>query len=235
MKNTILYIIFILLVQLGFAQKQRIKNLPGFESTKVMHFGFYLGVNNLGVDVKYKSSLLQNDTVYSALIRGQYGFNLGIVTDVHLGDGFDLRFVPALVFGQRDFEYSVKVKNNLLENQKRVVESTYLDFPISIKYKSERVNNGRFYLMGGFKPAFDMASLKKVDAKNTKVVRLNPWELSAHLGFGIDLYLEYFKFSPQIIFNYGLNNLLIQDGTAYTTLIDQIKARSFVVALTFEG
>lgn len=220
---------------LMFSQKQRIKNLPGFENTKVMHFGFYLGVNNLGVDVKYKSSLLQSDTIYSALVRGKYGFNLGIVTDVHLGDGFDLRFVPALVFGQRDFEYSAKTKNNVLESQKRLVESTYLDFPISLKYKSERVNNGRFYFLGGFKPAFDMASLKKVDAKNTKVVRLNPWELSAHVGFGVDLYLEYFKFSPQIIFNYGLNNLLIQDGTAYTTLIDQVKARSFVVAITFEG
>jgi len=220
---------------LMFSQKQRIKNLPGFENTKVMHFGFYLGVNNLGVDVKYKSSLLQSDTIYSALVRGKFGFNLGIVTDVHLGDGFDLRFVPALVFGQRDFEYSAKTKNNVLESQKRVVESTYLDFPISLKYKSERVNNGRFYFLGGFQPAFDMASLKKVDAKNTKVVRLNPWELSAHVGFGVDLYLEYFKFSPQIIFNYGLNNLLIQDGTAYTTLIDQVKARSFVVAITFEG
>jgi len=202
---------------------------------KVMHFGFYLGVNNLGVDVKYKSALLQSDTIYTALVRGQYGFNLGIVTDVHLGDGFDLRFVPALVFGQRDFEYTARVKNNVLENQKRVVESTYLDFPISLKYKSERVNNGRFYFLGGFKPAFDMASLKKVDSKNKKVVRLQPWELSCHVGFGVDLYLEYFKFSPQIIFNYGLNNLLIQDGTAYTSMIDQVKARSFVIALTFEG
>jgi hypothetical protein len=217
------------------AQKPRIRNLPGFESTKKMHFGFYLGVNNLGVDVKYKNTLLQNDTIYTALVRGQYGFNLGIVTDIHLGDGFDLRFVPALVFGQRDFEFTAKVKNNVIENQKRIVESTYLDFPISLKYKSERVNNGRFYVLGGFKPAFDMASLKKVDPKNTKVVRLNPWELSAHVGFGVDIYLEYFKFSPQIIFNYGINNLLIQDGTAYTTLIDQVKARSFVVALTFEG
>ena len=57
----------------------------------------------------------------------------------------------------------------------------------------------------------------------------------SHVGFGVDLYFEYFKFSPQVIFNYGLNNLLIQDGTAYTTLIDQVKARSFVVAITFEG
>ena len=116
----------IVLILLSFAlsvnaQKQRIKNLPGFENTKFMHFGFYLGVNNLGVDVKYKSALLQNDTIYTALVRGQYGFNLGIVTDLHIGDGFDLRFVPALVFGQRDFEYTARVKNNIIENQKRIV------------------------------------------------------------------------------------------------------------------
>lgn len=236
MKKHALYIALFLLCSIHlYAQKPRIKNLPGFENTKKMHFGFYLGVNNLGVDVKYKSSILQSDTVYTALVRGRYGFNLGIVTDVHIGDGFDLRFVPALVFGQRDFVYTVKNKNNILEEQTRMVESTYLDFPISLKYKSERVNNGRFFFLGGFKPAFDMASLKKVDPKKTSFVRLNPWELSAHVGFGVDIYLEYFKFSPQIIFNYGLNNLLIQDGTQFTTLIDEVRARSFVVALTFEG
>ena len=230
-----LHIVLLLFSFSAFAQQQRIKNLPGFENTKKIHFGFYLGVNNLGVDVKYKSALLQNDTIYTALVRGQYGFNLGIVADIHLGDGFDLRLVPALVFGQRDFEYQAKVKGNIIENQTRIVESTYLDFPISLKYKSERVNNGRFFFLGGFKPAFDMASLKKVDSKNTKVVRLQPWELSCHVGFGVDLYFEYFKLSPQIMFNYGRNNLLIQDGTAYTSLIDQVKARSFVIALTFEG
>ncbi len=218
-----------------FAQKHRPKNLAGFESTKLFHFGAYFAVNNLGVDVKYKSSLIQSDTIYSALVRGMYGFNLGIVSDLHIGDGFDLRFVPALVFGQRNFDYTLKVKNNVIESQTRIVESTYLDFPVSLKYKSERVNNGRFFVFGGFKPAFDMASMKKTTSKNTKVVRLNPWDLSYHLGFGIDLYFEYFKFSPQVTLNYGINNLLIQDGTAYTTLIDQILDRSFVISITFEG
>lgn len=217
------------------AQKQRPKNLPGFENTRKFHFGFYFGVNNLDVTMKYKSAFLGNDTLYTAMVQGQYGFNLGIITDLHLGDAFDLRFVPALVFGQRDFEYNVKLGNNTIESQKRMVESTFLDFPISFKYKSERVNNGRAFVMAGGKVAFDMASLKDVNKSNTKIIRLNPWDFSYHVGFGLDLYFEYFKFTPQITLNYGINNLLISDGTVYTSLIDNITSKCFVLSLCFEG
>lgn len=185
--------------------------------------------------MKYKSNFLADDTLYTALVQGKYGFNLGIVTDLHLGDAFDLRFVPALVFGQRDFEYKVLLSNNVIESQKRVVESTFLDFPLSFKYKSERVNNGRAFILGGGKVAFDMASLKDVNKSNTKVIRLNPWDLSYHVGFGIDLYFQYFKFTPQITLNYGINNLLIQDGTVYTKLIDSVTSKCFVLSLCFEG
>jgi len=227
-------LIFLLPLHLS-AQKPRPRNLPGFESTRPFHFGFYFGVNNLDVNIKYKPSLLTNDTIYSAQVQGQYGFNLGIVTDLHLGDGFDLRFVPALVFGQRDFEYNVMLNSKVLESQKRVVESTFLDFPVSIKYKSERVNNGRAFVMTGFKAAFDMASLKNVEKSNTKVIRLNPWDFSYHVGFGLDLYFEYFKFTPQIILNYGINNLMISDGTPYTNLIEYVTSKCFVLSLSFEG
>jgi hypothetical protein len=230
----VVFLIFVLPDDL-YAQKPRPKNLPGFESTKKIHFGFYFGVNNLDVNIKYKSNFLGNDTIYTARVQGQYGFNLGIITDLHLGDGFDLRFVPALVFGQRDFEYNVKLGNNTIETQRRMVESTFLDFPISLKYKSERVNNGRAFVMAGAKVAFDMASLKNVDKGNTKVIRLNPWDFSYHVGFGLDFYFEYFKFTPQITLNYGINNLLISDGTVYTSLIESINSKCFVLSLCFEG
>ena len=40
------------------------------------------------------------------------------------------------------------------------MESTLLDFPIYIKYKSERYNNFRSYVLFGIKYSLDIASQK---------------------------------------------------------------------------
>jgi hypothetical protein len=109
-----------------------------------------------------------------------------------------------------------------------------LDFPIYIKYKSERYNNFRAYVIGGLKYSMDIASKEKIDDKGQEIVKLKKHDLMAEIGFGLDFYLEYFKFSPQIKISYGLLNLLTKDKTVYTQSINRLTANGWMLSFTFE-
>ena len=77
--------------------------------------------------------------MYVLQSQKQNGFNLGIVSNLRLDKYFDLRFIPALVFGERHLSYSFNdTLTNTIINQKKKIESTLLDFPIYIKYKSSK-------------------------------------------------------------------------------------------------
>jgi hypothetical protein len=89
--------------------------------------------------------------------------------------------------------------------------------------------------MAGGDVAYDMVSQKNVTESDKSVIRLNRWDYSYMVGFGCEFFLEYFKFTPQLKWNFGLNNLLINDGTPFTNVIDQMKSRLFSISITFEG
>jgi hypothetical protein len=65
---------------------------------------------------------------------------------------------------------------------------------------------------------------------------LKPWTQNYELGFGVDLYLEYFKFSPSIRGVFGLNDELIRDNnpdSPWTGNIASMKSRGVFVNFTF--
>ena len=93
------------------------------------------------------------------------------------------------------------------------------------KYKSDRYNNFRTYLLGGIKYGMDIASQKDIDDEGQKLVKLKRNDLGIEIGFGMDFYLEYFKFSPQIKLNYGLLNLLSEDDTIYTKSLTSLTTK----------
>ena len=109
-----------------------------------------------------------------------------------------------------------------------------LDFPIHIKYKSARYNNFRAYLIGGIKYSLDIASQDKIDDEGKEIVKLKKNDLMGELGFGLDFYLEYFKFSPQIKISYGILNLLKKDQSVYTQSIKSLNTNGWMLSFTFE-
>ena len=232
--NKYLLIIIILLSPL-ISNGQRYKkpqNLVKYDFKKI-HFGFTLGVNALNFNVKKSNNSLNNDTLLSILAQNQKGFNLGIVSNLRLGRYTDLRFIPTLVFGERILDYGFNETNSLTTNSKRI-ESTLIDFPISLKYKSARYNNFRTYVICGVKYSLDIASQYKIDDEGQELVKLNNHDLMIEGGFGIDFYLQYFKFSPQIKLSHGLINILSKDKTVYTETINNLKTSGWILSFTFE-
>ena len=208
-------------------------NLPRYDFKK-MHFGFTLGINSLDFKIKNNPKIIYQDSLYVLHSNNQKGFNLGIVSNFRLGKYIDFRFVPALVFGERHLIYSFADSINNIEIEKKKVESTLLDFPIYIKYKSQRYNNFRSYVLFGIKYSLDIASQKDIINEDEVIIKLNPNDLMGEIGFGMDFYLEFFKFSPQIKISRGVVNLLDRDKTVYTKSIKNLYTNGWMLSFTFE-
>lgn len=237
MKKINKYLILIILIIITsnvFGQKfKKPQNLPRYDFQK-LHFGFTLGINSLNFNVKKNSDFLANDTLLQLFSRSQKGFNLGIVSNLRLGKYTDLRFVPALVFGERYISYGFLDTISSTNQSIKRIESTLIDFPFYIKYKSERYNNFRTYVLGGFKYSYDIASKDEIDDEGKQIVKLKKHDLMGEIGFGIDFYLEFFKFSPQIKIKYGILNLISNDNTLYTNSINRLSTNGWMLSFTFE-
>tara|TARA_B100000959_G_scaffold152742_1_gene160051 strand:- start:889 stop:1629 length:741 start_codon:yes stop_codon:yes gene_type:complete len=217
-----------------FAQKHpKLQNLPLYDKKKI-HFGFTMGINTMDFRIKPIANISDLDSLYVLESQNQKGFNLGIVSNLRLSKAFDLRFLPRLVFSERIIEYSFIDGNRKTYMETKPIESTFIDFPILIKYKSERYNNFRTYLLGGIKYGMDIASQKDIDDEGQKLVKLKKNDLGIEIGFGMDFYLEYFKFSPQIKLTYGILNLLSEDETVYTKSVSKLTTNSWMLSFTFE-
>ena len=235
MNYFIKYLLVVLLTIPSLANAQRHKkpqNLVRYDFKKI-HFGFSLGINALNFNIKKNDDFLANDSLLSMLSQDQKGFNLGIVSNLRLGKYTDLRFIPTLVFGERILNYQFTDQNNNSLKSKRI-ESTLIDFPISLKYKSARYNNFRTYVMCGVKYSLDIASQSTIDDEGQELVKLNNHDIMIEGGFGIDFYLQYFKFSPQIKISHGIINILSRDKTVYTQTINNLKTSGWMLSFTFE-
>ncbi|MFN4122371.1 MAG: porin family protein [Flavobacteriales bacterium] len=216
------------------AQKRKVYNLPNYDKQKI-HFGFILGLNWLDFTVNSVRDLRMLDTLMSVEATRAPGFTLGIVSNLHLGNMLDLRFLPSLSFGERSLDYTINnpARESIIFREKKV-ESTFLEFPLLLKYKSLRLNNGRAYLIGGFKYVIDLASQDRIDDNNENLLKLKRNDINYELGFGIDFYLPYFKFSPEIKVAYGLNNLIVRDNSIYTNSLESIRSKAIFISFTFE-
>ena len=228
-----LLLIVILPIQ-SLAQKHpKLQNLPRYDNKKI-HFGFTMGLNTMDFRIKPIENISDLDSLYVLEAQNQKGFNLGIVSNLRLGKAFDLRFLPRLVFSERIIEYSFIDRDRKIYTETKPIESTFIDFPLLVKYKSERYNNFRTYVLSGLKYGMDIASQKDIDDDGEKLVKLKKNDLGVEIGFGMDFYLEYFKFSSQIKLTYGILNLLSEDETVYTKSVNRLTTNSWMLSFTFE-
>lgn len=238
MKRIIAIAVSLLLV-LGTLSAQRreiIKNLPKYDR-QVVHFGFILGMNTMNFVIKQNPNLKAYDSVYVVQAKGESGFTLGIVSNLHMGNNLDLRFVPGLSFGTRNISYTLKTNlNGNTANTAFVkkVESTNLEFPLLLKFKSNRYGNMRAYVIGGGRYSLDLASQAKVADEGKKTIKLYRSDYMWEMGFGFDIYLEYFKLSPEIKVAYGFRDLLKREDHIFSQSVDALRSKSIFFSLTFE-
>jgi hypothetical protein len=168
-----------------------------------------------------------------------FGFVIGINGDYRLGRYFNLRFIPALSFGERYINYSIlgyeAGEETTLIDVKKNIGSVFIDFPVYVKYKAKRHNNMLAYLLAGGQYSLDIASnARKRDISGQTVVKLQKNDIYALVGVGFDFYNAWFKFGIELKMSYGLFDMLKRDNTIYTQGIDKINSKIFQLCFTFE-
>lgn len=212
--------------------KDPIINLENFQKSRV-YYGFYLGFNSFDFKIDYRT------VSPDVLVTKTTGFNVGIVADLKLQEYINLRFEPGLYYTKRDLSYPdsyFQSPPNPLDKL-REVNSTYIHFPLLLKFSSKRTGNIRPYLVGGISTTLNLSSnSKSKDDNYEQRFRVKPWTNSYELGFGIDLFSEYFIFSPSIRGVFGLSDELIRDNdpnSPWTGNIESLKSRAILINFTF--
>jgi hypothetical protein len=256
LKKLLLLFAGVFIGAVSFAQMPKVRNDPTHDD-KLLHFGFSLGINTMDFHIR-QSQTGVDSFIVADIAHLQPGFHVHAISNLRLAESFDLRFTPGISFGgERQIQYSeFRVANRLIDSADIpvIVESNFLEFPLIIKYKSKRLNNFRPYLIGGFNTRVDLAATKKTwgrSKKENNLVLVNPLDFYYELGFGMDFYLQYFKFAIELKYSVGITDVLRTrirksgaDGTYYVTpppedaiftdVIDRMNSRMFMISFHFE-
>lgn len=217
------------------AAQQGRKNLTAFD-TKKYHFGFAISGNRSDFNLALTPDYSFSDSLHSIINQPQAGFDLGLVASWDATKNLHVRFIPGLSFQDRSLEYTFK-EDGGTDLKVRRTESVYLNFPLLLKLRTDRVGNYAAYALVGAKFSRDMQSQEETNQQLASdfILRLESGNSSIDLGAGVDIFLPFFKFSIEGKFELGNRNILIQDDSQYSTPLQSLKTRSFILSLCFEG
>jgi hypothetical protein len=239
-KRSLFLILFlgILAPKSGFAQfnnksqkKHVTQNMPKYDRRR-FHFGINIGTQLTGVAVRTIPDLraLLPDTIYSITPIWNPGFTMGIETNMRINDNLDLRFTPQLTLTSRTLLF--ERPNGRVDRFE--TEATMVEFPLHIKFKTNRVNNFRAYVLGGAKYVYDISNKIAADDAADYPVKFRGHDVQAEMGFGLDFYLPYFKFSAQVKGSWGFVNLNYPENNIYNRGIEGLYARGIFLTVLFE-
>jgi len=226
----LLILLFLIKGQVLQAQfnEKPILNLEN-EDKALLNWGYFLGFNQYDFKFDYKNDL------QDILVNKTIGFNVGLIGELRLHEFLDLRFEPGLYYGSRTLGFPGFSEEN---DAIREVKSTYINFPLLLKVSTKRLGNWKPYLVGGVSASMNLGSNEaSLDDNSSGTFRMKKQVFNYELGFGIDFYTEYFKFSPSIRGVFAITDELIPDNdpsSPWTGNIDALKTRGVFVNFTFE-
>ncbi len=242
MKNILfLFAGFLLLSNTTKAQfnEKPILNLETYDEP-LLNWGYFLGFNQYDFKFDYKNDLTTStNRLDDVQVLKSLGFNVGLIGEMRINEFFDLRLEPGLHYNVRNLRFTkFPDGERTLSNIEREVSSTYINFPLLLKVSTRRIGNWKPFLIGGASISMNLGSNEKSPDDNLAgTFRMKKTGYNYELGFGIDFYLEYFKFSPSIRGIFGINDELVRDNdpnSPWTGNIDAMRTRGLFVNFTFE-
>jgi hypothetical protein len=239
-KNLILKTLLILIVLaksfLSFGQKERpINIIPVLWEEKTLHFGFSVGFNTMDFKITPSLSNMMVDSLYPEVSLLNPGINIQIVSGYRPTESLEIRFLPGVSFGQRNVRY---YKGEVLENENQRLESSFLEFPLLLKYKGKRLNNVKPYLVGGLNYRYDLAGKKEYDGEKQIYLRLKRSDIYYEIGTGLDFYLPFFKLSIELKMSQGMRDVLVHDSIndhpEYSLAIEKMRSQIWIISFHFE-
>ena len=199
------------------------------EDKAFLNWGYYLGFNQYDFKFDYINDL------EDILVDKTLGFNVGLIGEMRINEFLDLRFEPGLFYTQRSLGFPGFTEEN---DAIREVKSTYINFPLLLKFSARRFGNWKPFIIGGVGTVMNLgANEDALDDNSSGTFRMKKSVYNYELGFGIDFYTEYFKFSPSIRGVFAITDELVPDNdpnSPWTGNIDGLRTRGIFVNFTFE-
>lgn len=230
----------IILCMLGETHAQNMswikKRNPNYD-TKRLTYGFLIGIHSTAYQIKYSDTFVTQafDSVYAVEPSWSPGFSLGFIVNYRLEELWDLRITPKVAFYENKLRYVFTYTSdpNRPAMEEEVVETTMVEFPILLKFKSERRENLRMYMIGGIKPGIEASGKKDIENVTT-ALEVTGANLSLDVGFGLDIYYPLFKFSPEIRFSRGIVDVLDNRTNKYGLPLERVNTNTITVYLLFQ-
>lgn len=236
MKRFLLILALVIFTQSSNAQlfsKERVKNIETFDK-KLLTYGYFLGFNSYDFNFDYEQDFgSETDVLVTTASKG--GFNVGLVGDLRINNYINIRLEPGLFFTQRELLF-----REFEEEADRVrdVQSTYIHVPLLVKFSTKRVNNFKPFVVAGVSGSLNLSSNQDNPEDNGEGQwRMKKYTNYLEVGFGIDFYLFYFKFTPSIRGVFATSDELVRDddpNSAYTGNISKLSSRGLFVNFTFQ-
>jgi hypothetical protein len=189
----------------------------------------------MDLNITPSQAFLDSTGLYPEVSILNPGINIQIVTDYRPARYLDIRFLPGVSFGQRVVRY---YKDNVLYNDQQKLESSFLEFPVLLKLKGDRLNNVRPYVVTGLNYRYDLAGKKEYDPDKPVYLRLKRPDLYYELGAGLDFYLTYFKLSVELKMSNGFGDVLVKEAAPghaeFYNAIEKMKSQIWVLSFHFE-
>ncbi len=223
-------------IALGAQSQTAKENLAKFDY-RAYHFGFLLSGNSSSFNFKLRPDFTFADSLLSVENNALSGFNLALLASLNVNSTVRIRFIPGLSFQDRGLLFRFRNPDGTTQPVNVRTESVYLDFPLLVKLRTERIGNFAPYALIGGKLSRDMQSQADVNQslQDGYILKLAKGNSSIDVGAGADFFLPFFKFTVEMKTEFGMRNVLIQDDTPFSAAFDQLRTRSFIISFTFEG
>ncbi len=229
-------LVLLLLTVLGLGA---VKSQPShYFDVRPFNLGFTMGMGIGGYDMTHQINqtdprtgrFLQN----VSLVR-KPAIYLGLITSVKLTNHIDIRFTPSVTLEERDFRF--RFDSTTTFNGESVVykkiESSNLNLPIFLKFKTDYYKRTRLFVTAGIQPVWNLASTKKV-RNDPELLKTEKFDVAFVTSVGIDLYGEKLKLSPELRYTRGLRNLYVPDNTVFPRAISDLFSQLLTLNINFE-
>lgn len=202
-----------------------------FYDDKPIHYGFLFALPVTRFNLRYSDKFLESDSAFAIKSPAKGAFRMGFTANAYLTDHFDIRTTPSISLYERQLVYSYPGGTERTESR----ESTWIEIPLLLKYKSVRRVNTRMYLLAGLTLAIE-TNVKRSRGATASTDRLDTRtsDFTVDYGVGLEQFFQYFKFAPELRFSHGLVNMLQPANNAASIGIGRLKTHTVTLYLNFE-
>lgn len=201
------------------------------------NLGFLIGLTSNSYNLKQAVNIYdridgQNVFLRNIELQNRPGLKLGLITNYNITKQLALRFIPAVSLEQRDFIFNFREEDGITPTL-RSVNTSYLDLPLFLQIKTQYYKRFRVYFLTGPQFSINFSNTKKVQ-NDPNLLKIQSQDISWTIGWGMQLYGERLKLSPEIRYSVGLTNIFVPEFTSHAQAISQIFTQQLVLCINFE-